>query len=96
MPTGTLKETLLFGDDIGAVSHRYEIYKSDSQGGYFAMIYTLKSLRAEHHVIMAWNMEETRLPLRSSYIPNARMECEAHWKKSFRAGRRKGIESRVT
>lgn len=80
MPTGTLKETLLFGDDIGAVSHRYEIYKADSRGGFFAMIYALKPLRMEHHVVMAWDIEESCLPLRSSYIPNARMECEAHWK----------------
>ncbi|MFP1907774.1 hypothetical protein [Lonsdalea quercina] len=83
MPLGTLKETLLFGGDAGAASHRYEIYKSDSRGGFFAMIYTLKSLRIDHQVFLAWNIEETCLPLRASYIPNARMECEAHWKNTF-------------
>jgi len=35
MPLGTLKETLLFGEDAGAASHRYEIYKSDSWGRFF-------------------------------------------------------------
>ncbi|MFP1741884.1 hypothetical protein ACLEE6_03470 [Lonsdalea quercina] len=83
MPLGTLKETLLFGEDAGAASHRYEIYKSDSRGGFFAMIYTLKLLRIDHQVFLAWNIEETCLPLRASYIPNARMECEAHWKNTF-------------
>ncbi|MFP1761661.1 hypothetical protein [Lonsdalea quercina] len=83
MPLGTLKETLLFGEDAGAASHRYEIYKSDSRGGFFAVIYTLKSLRVDHQVFLAWNIEETCLPLRASYIPNARMECEAHWKNTF-------------
>lgn len=79
MPIGTLKETMLFGNDMGAVSHRYEIYKADARGGFFAMIYALKPLRMEHQVVMTWNIEETGLPLRSSYLPNARMECEAHW-----------------
>ncbi|OSN03773.1 hypothetical protein AU511_14185 [Lonsdalea iberica] len=83
MPMATLKETLLFGEDAGAASHRYEIYKSDSQGGYFAMIYSLKPLRMEHHVFLAWSIEDTCLALRASYIPNARMECEAHWKDTF-------------
>ncbi|MFP1898143.1 hypothetical protein ACLEDI_05530 [Lonsdalea quercina] len=83
MSFSTLKETLLLGDGAGAASHRYEIYKSDSRGGFFAMIYSLKSLRLEHQVVLAWNIEETCLPLRASYIPNARMECEAHWKNTF-------------
>lgn len=83
MPTATLKETLLFGEDAGAASHRYEIYKSDSRGGFFAMIYALKPLRMEHNVFLAWSIEDSCLALRASYIPNARMECEAHWKDTF-------------
>ncbi|MGK4328632.1 hypothetical protein [Lonsdalea quercina] len=93
MPLGTLKETLLFGEDAGAASHRYEIYKSNSQGGFFAMIYTLKSLRIDHQVFLAWNIEETCLPLRASYIPNARMECEAHWKNTFELAEGKALRA---
>ncbi|WP_121576693.1 hypothetical protein [Brenneria alni] len=44
MLMGTLKETLIFVQDGHAGLHRYEIYKSDLKGGYFAVIYFQKTV----------------------------------------------------
>lgn len=85
MLMGTLKETLIFVQDGHAGLHRYEIYKSDLKGGYFAVIYFQKTVFFNDAVMIIWAIDNPCWRLKSHYIPNARMECEAHWKEIYRA-----------
>ncbi|PWC14215.1 hypothetical protein B4923_04715 [Brenneria roseae subsp. americana] len=85
MSMGTLKETLVFMQDNGVGSHRYEIYKSDSKGGYFAVIYIQKHIISDGSTFVTWIIDNSCYCLRSHYIPNARIECESHWKENYRA-----------
>ncbi|WJV52133.1 hypothetical protein PCO82_08630 [Pectobacteriaceae bacterium CE90] len=83
MLMGTLKETLLFGATGQAGVHRYEIYKHEMKGGYFAIIYVQKTIAVHDNSIMMWVMENSYLPLKSNFVPNARMECEVHWQEEI-------------
>lgn len=85
MLMGTLKETLVFKQNDNVGSHRYEIYKNDSKGGYFAVIYMQKNIVADGSFFITWVIENSHHDLRSHYIPNARMECESHWKENYLA-----------
>lgn len=82
MHMSTLKETLLFGDVSGEPRHRYEIYKHEGKGGYFAMVYSLQPTVVQGNDLHAWTLDIPCLPLRSSYVPNARMECQTHWRRA--------------
>ncbi|KAA9001181.1 hypothetical protein FJU30_08015 [Affinibrenneria salicis] len=84
MLVGTLKETLIFekNDDKGA-SYRYEIYKNEQKSGYFAVIYQQKSIVLNNQSLLVWAIAESHWRLKAGYIPNARMECQSHWKVTF-------------
>ncbi|MEH2920872.1 hypothetical protein ACFFL1_09255 [Samsonia erythrinae] len=82
---GTLKETLIFAQGDNTHLHRYEIYKSQHNAGYFAVIYTQKTFFSGDEAIMAWTISEPYHGLTSRYIPNARIECENHWREAYRA-----------
>ncbi|MCG8154782.1 hypothetical protein JMY81_03390 [Brenneria goodwinii] len=84
MLMGTLKETLIFVQDDGTGCHRYEIYKSDHQGGYFAVIYVQKTVLLDDVTVVTWVIDNPHWHMKSHYIPNARMECESHWKATYR------------
>ncbi|MEC5319719.1 hypothetical protein VSX61_12365 [Brenneria populi subsp. brevivirga] len=84
MLMGTLKETLIFVQDDGIGRHRYEIYKSDHQSGYFAVIYIQKSILLNDATVVIWDINNSCWRMKSHYIPNARMECENHWKETYR------------
>ncbi|PWC11528.1 hypothetical protein [Brenneria corticis] len=83
MLMGTLKETLVFVQDDDGRLHRYEIYKSDHKGGYFAVIYTQQTVFSHDVAVVTWVIDNPYWHLKSHYIPNARMECEAHWKETY-------------
>ncbi|WP_409307145.1 hypothetical protein [Pectobacterium sp. B1J-3] len=84
MLMGTLKETLVFIQDNDVASHRYEIYKNDSKGGFFAIIYAQKYITSHDSRFISWIVENPCYQLKSHYIPNARMECDIHWKENYR------------
>lgn len=83
MVRGTLKETLIFLQDNTSESHRYEIYKSESKDGYFIVIYTQRNIIYDGSSLVIWIIDNPHYCLKSHYIPNARMECESHWKENY-------------
>ncbi|MBJ7221144.1 MULTISPECIES: hypothetical protein [unclassified Brenneria] len=85
MLMGTLKETLVFVQDDNVGLHRYEIYKSDHKAGYFVVIYVQKTIFFNDTAVTTWVIDNPHWCLKSHYIPNARMECEVHWKETYRA-----------
>lgn len=84
MLMGTLKETLIFLRDDETCFYRYEIYKNERRGGHFAIIYRQKTSAANDDVHRVWEIANPLLTLKSNYIPNARVECESHWKAQYR------------
>lgn len=79
MLMGTLKETLIYRHDEDACFYRYEIYKSELRGGYFAMVYVFNKTVLNNDAIPVWQILFPSIPLKSNYLPNAKIECTQHF-----------------
>ncbi|MCW2474317.1 hypothetical protein [Candidatus Symbiopectobacterium sp. NZEC151] len=79
MLLGILKETLIFQHQDDNLFYRYEIFKNERRGGYFAVIY-LSDIRVDQgEKIPDWEITVPFKLLKSNYLPNARVECELHF-----------------
>lgn len=79
MLLGTLKETLIFQHQDDSLLYRYEIFKNERHGGYFSIVYVSDVNTHENKKSTSWVMVIPFIILKSNYLPNARIECDAHF-----------------
>lgn len=79
MLLGILKETLVFQHQDADLFYRYEIFKNERRGGYFAIVYLSDSRINQSEKIPYWKIIVPFIILKSTYLPNARVECELHF-----------------
>lgn len=84
MLMGTLKETLIFRHGDDANFYRYEIYKHEQRGGYFAMVYVSHHAAANGSAISAWRILMPTVLLTAHYLPNAKIECARHFNEQYK------------
>lgn len=84
MLMGTLKETLIYQRDEDPRYYRYEIYKSEQRGGYFAMVYVFNKPPVSNTTIPEWQILFPMIILKSNYLPNAKIECTQHFNEQYK------------